>query len=149
MSAHGFRSISFPSRGAFHLSLTVLVHYRSSRVFSLALWSGRIPTGFLVSRGTQEQIEEPFPFIYRTVTCCGGPFQDPSTRVWLVTPLLNLDSALPVLQPPISIGSRTTKLIGFRLFPFRSPLLRESYLFLGVLRCFTSPTCLHLAYVFG
>ncbi len=31
--------------------------------------------------------------------------------------------------------------VGFRLFPLRSPLLRESlrFLFLGVLRCFTSP----------
>ena len=32
-------------------------------------------------------------------------------------------------------------LFRFRLFPFRSPLLRESlrFLFLGLLRCFTSP----------
>jgi len=29
-------TISSPSRGAFHLSLTVLVHYRSPNVFSLA-----------------------------------------------------------------------------------------------------------------
>ena len=47
-------SISLPSRGAFHLSLTVLVHYRSSWVFSLGKWSPQIPAGFLVSRGTQE-----------------------------------------------------------------------------------------------
>ena len=46
-------SISLPSRGAFHLSLTVLVHYRSSWVFSLGKWSPQLPTGFLVSRGTQ------------------------------------------------------------------------------------------------
>ena len=46
-------SVSFPSRGAFHLSLTVLVHYRSSRVFSLGGWSPQLPTGFLVSRGTR------------------------------------------------------------------------------------------------
>ena len=32
---HGFSSISPSSRSAFHLSLTVLVHYRSKRVFSL------------------------------------------------------------------------------------------------------------------
>jgi hypothetical protein len=51
-------TISFPSRGAFHLSLTVLVHYRSSRVFSLRPWSAWIPTGFLVSRGTHEQQRE-------------------------------------------------------------------------------------------
>ena len=32
-------------RGSFHLSLTVLVHYRSSRVFSLGRWTARFPTG--------------------------------------------------------------------------------------------------------
>ena len=49
-------SISLPSRGTFHLSLTVLVHYRSSEVFSLGKWSPQIPTGFHVSRGTQVPI---------------------------------------------------------------------------------------------
>ncbi len=47
-------SISLPFRGTFHLSLTILVHYRSPRVFSLGRWSSQFPTGFLVSRGTQE-----------------------------------------------------------------------------------------------
>ncbi len=49
-------SVSLPSRGAFHLSLTVLVHYRSLRVFSLGRWSSLIPTGFLVSRGTWDTL---------------------------------------------------------------------------------------------
>jgi hypothetical protein len=47
-------SLSSPSRGAFHLSLTVLVRYRSRQIFSLGGWSPRIPTGFHVSRGTQD-----------------------------------------------------------------------------------------------
>ena len=34
-----------PNRGTFHLSLTVLVHYRSPNVFSLGEWTPRIPTG--------------------------------------------------------------------------------------------------------
>jgi hypothetical protein len=34
-----------PNRGSFHLSLTVLVHYRSSRVFSLGRWTSQLPTG--------------------------------------------------------------------------------------------------------
>ena len=46
-------SFHSPNRGSFHLSLTVLVHYRSSRVFSLGRWSSRLPTRFLESRGTQ------------------------------------------------------------------------------------------------
>ena len=45
-------TISLPSRGAFHLSLTVLLRYRWQGVFSLGRWSSRIPAGFLVSRGT-------------------------------------------------------------------------------------------------
>src|SRR3954465_5543558 len=36
-------TISLPFRGAFHLSLTVLVHYRSPRVFSLGRWSAPVP----------------------------------------------------------------------------------------------------------
>ena len=34
-----------PNRGTFHLSLTVLVHYRSPNVFSLGEWTPQIPTG--------------------------------------------------------------------------------------------------------
>jgi hypothetical protein len=34
-----------PHRGSFHLSLTVLVHYRSSEVFSLGRWASLLPTG--------------------------------------------------------------------------------------------------------
>jgi hypothetical protein len=34
-----------PNRGTFHLSLTVLVHYRSSSVFSLGEWTPQIPAG--------------------------------------------------------------------------------------------------------
>ena len=33
-----------PHRGSFHLSLTVLVHYRSSNVFSLGKWASQLPT---------------------------------------------------------------------------------------------------------
>ena len=46
-------SLSSPSRGAFHPSLTVLVRYRWPRVFSLGGWSPPLPAGFLVPRGTR------------------------------------------------------------------------------------------------
>ena len=68
-------SISLPSRGAFHLSLTVLVHYRSAAVFSLERWSSRIRTGFHVSRATW--VARPGsqrPFTYRAFTSCRAPF---------------------------------------------------------------------------
>ena len=75
-------SISLPSRGSFHLSLTVLVRYRSPGVLSLGGWSPQVPTGFHVSRGTQEHRRgSPHPFVYGAVTRYGRPFQDRSTKV--------------------------------------------------------------------
>ena len=45
-------SISLPSRGSFHLSLTVLFAIGQLVVFSLTGWTPRIHTGFLVSCAT-------------------------------------------------------------------------------------------------
>jgi hypothetical protein len=45
-------TISSPSRGAFHLSLAVLVHYRSLNLFSLGKWSSQIQAGLHVSDPT-------------------------------------------------------------------------------------------------
>ena len=65
-----------PRRGAFHLSLAVLVRYRSLGVLSLGPWAAQVPAGFLVSRGTHA----PAPGRgqetgYGAVTRCGAPFQ--------------------------------------------------------------------------
>ena len=43
-----------PRRGAFHRSLTVLVHYRSLAVSSLGAWSPLLPAGCRVSGGTHD-----------------------------------------------------------------------------------------------
>jgi hypothetical protein len=65
----------------FHLSLTVLLHYRSLEVFSLGKWSSQLPTGFHVSRGTQDRRpDRACPFTYEAVTLFGGPFQGPSAK---------------------------------------------------------------------
>ena len=45
-------SFSLPSRGSFHLSFTVLYAIGHRGVFRLGGWSPRLPTRFLVSRGT-------------------------------------------------------------------------------------------------
>ena len=45
-------SLSLPSRGSFHLSLTVLCAIGHWFIFSLGRWSSLLPTGFLVSCGT-------------------------------------------------------------------------------------------------
>ncbi len=68
-------SISSPSRGAFHLSLTVLVHYRSLKVFSLGGWSPQFPTRFHVPRGTQEPTTVLSVARYGTLTRSGRAFQ--------------------------------------------------------------------------
>ena len=91
-------SISFPSRGAFHLSLTVLVHYRSHWVFSLGRWSSLIPTGFLVSRGTWDTLENVRLFAYRAVTFCAGPFQAASAKS---TCLTGESPATPAVHAPL------------------------------------------------
>jgi hypothetical protein len=72
-------TLSLPSRGAFHLSLTVLVHYRSTGVFSLGKWSSQVPTRFHVSGRTQVPHHSHTSFAYGAVTRSGRPFQGRST----------------------------------------------------------------------
>ena len=74
-----------PNRGAFHLSLTVLVHYRCLCVFSLRRWSSQILTGFHVSRDTQEQPKQIFPFQIRGCNALWPDFPDRSSRENFVT----------------------------------------------------------------
>jgi len=88
-------ALSLPSRGAFHLSLTVLVLYRSHRVFSLGRWSSRIPTGFPVSRGTWDPLVVPRLFAYRGFTSYAGPFQAASAKS---TTLSDESPATPVVH---------------------------------------------------
>ena len=64
-------TISLPFRGTFHRSLTVLVHYRSSNVFSLAGWPPQVPSGFHVSERTQVPAWGARAFAYGAVTLCG------------------------------------------------------------------------------
>jgi hypothetical protein len=57
-------------------------------------------------------------FVYRTVTCCGPTFQTVRLACWFVTPR-PFGPLIPATPPHASV-------LGFRLFPFRSPLLGES-----------------------
>src|SRR5579859_2360830 len=68
-------SLSSPSRGAFHLSITVLVRYRSHEIFSLGEWSPQLPTRLHVSRGTQDPDPHSHNDHYGTLTLSGPPFQ--------------------------------------------------------------------------
>ena len=75
-------SVSSPSRGAFHLSLTVLVHYRSLKMCSLGGWSPRLPTRFLVPRGTQDPSPQACASNYGVLTLSDGAFQHLRLRAW-------------------------------------------------------------------
>ena len=73
-------------------------------------------------------------------------------RVRLGPALVTLwDYALPLrsYNPGHAKPGRAARMIRFRLIPVRSPLLREYFPFLGVMRCFSSPGGLHLVYVFN
>ena len=68
-------SISLPSRGSFHLSLTVLLHYRSSG--SIQPWEVVLPASHKVSRVSWYSGAELFiiAFTYKTITSYGPTFQ--------------------------------------------------------------------------
>ena len=129
-------TISLPSRGAFHLSLTVLVHYRSAGIFSLTGWSPWIHARFHVTRATQVPARLPR-----------------FSPTGLSPSLARLSSALrlnarvhiagPTTPPPVGGG------LGYSLFARRYWGNRVFFIFLQVLRCFSSLGSLHIAYVFS
>ena len=124
-------AISLPSRGTFHLSLTLLVHYRSPSVFSLGRWSSRIPTGFLVSRGTQEIRQKIGSFSSTGLSPSSAGL---SNHLRLTSNFVTSwpsqgGRSTPTTPRPQRLGPITCTRFG--LFPFRSPLLRESHFLLS------------------
>ena len=107
-------SISLPSRGSFQLSLTVLVHFRSDRVFRLSPWSGQIPARFPVPGSTWDTSRLSWNFAYKTLTLYGVFFQ---------TLLLSHNNTTLRSHNP------SKQACWFSLFSLRSPLLRESHSF--------------------
>ena len=101
-------------------------------VFSLRPWSAQIPTGFPVSHSTWDTSRQILKFhiqgfhlLWRTFPCTSTISQ----------------SAILKSRNLLDNFRINENYQGFRLFPFRSPLLRESlrFLFLRLLRCFSSP----------
>ena len=83
-----------------------------------------------VPRCTQVLRESPLGFIYGAVTLYGLTFQKGFiTKRIFYSHMRSPTTPLPYRQR-------------FGLVPFRSPLLRESFLFLRLLRCFSSPRSL-------
>ena len=135
MQAHGFRVFftplpevlfTFPSRYSCAIGLPV--------VFSLAGWSPRIPAGFLVSCGTQVAARSDFAFRLRGCH-----------PLWPAFPRRSATLSLRFLAAPTTPAGASPR-PRFGLLRFRSPLLAESFvyfLFLRVLRCFSSPRWPH------
>ncbi len=100
-----------------------------------------------VPRGTQGLTRNLNAFTYGAVTRSGPTFQLCSISILH----LRWNSADPPVSPitPMSQRPQSIPQHKFRLLPFRSPLLGESFLFLRVLRCFSSPRALHQTYVFS
>ncbi len=147
-------SLSLPSRGTFHLSLTVLVHYRSSvRVLSLTRWSSQIHAGFPGSGATRVSwTRSAQPFGYGAVTRCGPTFQSSSPRQRISQ--LRDGSGAPSSTIPLPPHRNPTRVfhgtsLGWSRFARRYSGSRFCFLLLGVLRCFNSPGSLLAAYVFS
>ena len=78
-------------------------------------------------------------FVYEAVTLYGSPFQNISTKRTQSTPCSVSHGPIIPTTPSIQ-HKQVITYKRFRLFPFRSPLFRESlrFLFLALLRCFSS-----------
>ena len=124
-------SFSLPSRGPFHLSLTVLFAIGHQVVFSLGGWSPLFPAGFLVSCGTLDSAP------YRRISL-----------TWLLHPLAALSNAIQLsyCRLPLSTTPRSMP-HGLGSFPFarRYSGNRSFFLLLRVLRCFSSPGSLFMS----
>ena len=111
--ANGFSNFSFPFRGAFHLSLAVLVHYRSERMFRL------------ITLDVTDSHRVSCPVILGIPRDLFGILDTG------LSPSLVPDSTgFSYPQQMSYYGPATPQLaLRFSLFPVRSPLLRKSLLF--------------------
>ena len=100
-------------------------------VFSLAGWSPQIQTGFHVSRPTQVPLSYLLIYVYRTITVYGRTFQNvPLHEQITYERSYNPDDAVTTSVWALPRSIATTKGID------------NFFLFLGVLRCFSSPRLL-------
>ena len=142
----GSGTISSPNRGAFHLSLTVLVHYRSPEEY-LALGHGRprFPRGSTcpVVIGNSAG-ETPNLFTYGLSPSMAALSRDLLLGWCFITPRTGHNQFKHSPQPAQAtlVGLTPAR---FGLFRVRSPLLTESLLFSlpGGTEMFTSPRSLH------
>ena len=100
-----------PHRGAFHLSLTVLVHYRSLEVFSLGRWTPLLPTGLACPVVLRTSGGRVLVFAYGALTLFGLPSQCSSANNHLAHSLVPGPTtpiparAGPVWASPLSLAT--------------------------------------------
>ena len=141
-----------PCRGAFHLSLTVLVHYRSSAC--IEPWKMVLPASDRVSRVPSysgHRHGRTRTFAYGAVTRFGRPFQCRSASVCLDDFRCRLGATHRGAHNPGRARIRVLTLGPFGLFPVRSPLLRESHMISapGGTEMFQFSRCALHGYVFA
>ena len=110
-------SLSLPSRGAFHLSLTVLFSIGHQVVFSLRRWASHIPTEFLVLDGTLDT------HCFVSVSTTGlSPYLTGLSRTVRLLLLLHFVSPNPVHISIYGLGSYpfARHYLGNRCFTFFS-----------------------------
>ncbi len=118
-----------PHRGSFHLSLAVLVRYRSSG--SIEPWKVVLPDSHWVSRApwySGPSPSEPGSFRLRGCHPLRPAFPDRSAKILVCdSPTAPYRYPAKAFDPPHTTHTDLAY-VGFRLFPFRSPLLGESRL---------------------
>ena len=138
MSACKYRvsgSISLPSRGSFHRSFTVLFTIGHQVVFRLGGWAPRLPTGLHVSDGTLD-----------TVSSLKFSTTGLSPSVVGISITVRLTIKIPcTVHNPTGIAT-----CGLAYFPFARRYLENRcfFLFLRLLRCFSSAGFPPYGYVF-
>ena len=127
-------SVSLPSRGSFHLSLTVLFSIGHWVVFRLGGWAPRLQIGFHVSGPTLDSL-----CIYSISRTGLLPCIVELSRSVLLSNSSRDECPQPRMQA-----------FGLASFPFARRYLENRcfFLFLRVLRCFSSPRYLRHGYVF-
>ena len=111
------------------------------QVFSLGAWAPLLPTGFRVSGGTHDPQSRSHPGRrLRDSHPLRSPLPAAFASAWMLSRALcrGLHRAR---STPVTHRRQPVPHDGFGLLPVRSPLLRESSLFLGVREMFQFPRC--------
>ena len=145
-------TISLRSRGTFHHSLTVLSAIGHQGIFRLSGWSRQIHTGFLGPRATWVSLKRAVD-VSATGVLPSTPDLSHVLRLhqrFLTRLTSRQTDEREIPQPRIRNPCRVSHAYGLASSGFARHYSRNHgcFLFLRVLRCFTSPRSLHMPYVF-